>query len=97
MTLAAPVRVRRVPFRAVNVARPDRRSSTRASTVPSAAVSTVSGRAETTVVPLPDPLPPSPLSPVSVFSEYAGSVREPQADGLEPMSNVRVPPATICE
>ena len=94
--LAAPVPVRLVPLRAANDALPDSRSSTAPLTVPSAAVTTRSGRADTTVVPLPGPEPPSP-SPVSVFNEYAGSVRAPQDDGLEPMSNFRVPPEMICE
>lgn len=97
VTVAAPVLVRLVPLRAAKDAGPDRVSCTPPSTLPFAAVSTVPGRAETTVSPLPVPAPPSPVSPESVFSEYAGFVWAPHWDGLEPMVKSRVPPEMICE
>ncbi len=96
VTEAAPVRVRLVPLRAANRARPSRVSLMLPSTVPSAAVFTVAGRAETTVSPLPVSVPP-PVSPPSVFSEYAGLVSAPHFDGLAPMVKLRVPPEMICE
>lgn len=95
VTVAAPDLVRLVPLRAAKDAGPDRVSFTLSWTVPSSAVSTVLGWAETTVSPLS--VPPSPVSPASVFSEYAGSVWAPHWEGLEPMVKSRVPPETIWE
>lgn len=92
VTVAAPVLVRLVPLRAANDAGPSRVSFTLSSRVPSAAVSTVPGWAETTVSPLPVPASPEP-----VFSEYAGSVWAPHWEGLEPMVKSRVPPEMIWE
>lgn len=97
VTVAAPVLVRLVPLRAANDAGPSRVSFTLPSTVPSAAVSTVPGWAETTVSPLPVPVPPSPVSPESVLSEYAGFVWAPHWEGLEPMVKSSVPPEMIWE